>query len=111
MHYRHPFLDVTNQLEVNDDNTEFLILTSKQKKNAFPCSLKFRVDSCDFLPSKMAQTLYVIFDNELRIDHLITNMYKGMHHHLQTIGSIYHLLTIDATEKFVHAVLFTPGLL
>ena len=94
-----------NQLKINDDKTEFLIITSKQKKNSLPCSLKLRVGSCDVLPSKMARNLGVIFDNELRMDHQIANMCKGMHHHLRTIGSIRHLLTIDATEKLVHAII------
>ena len=87
--------------------TEFLIITSKQKKNALPCSLKLRVGSLDVLPSKMARNLGVIFDNELRMDHQIANniMCKGMHHHLRTIGSIRHLLTINATEKLVHAII------
>ena len=94
-----------NQLKINDDKTEFLIITSKQKKNSLPCSLKLRMGSCDVLPSKMARNLGVIFDNELRMDHQIANMCKGMHHHLRTIGSIRHLLTIDATEKLVHAII------
>ena len=94
-----------NQLKINDDKTEFLVITSKQKRHLLPQNLNLQVGACSVVPSKSAKNLGVAFDEEVRMDNQISEMCKSIHFHLKTVKSIRHLLTTDATEKLVHTLI------
>ena len=94
-----------NQLKINDDKTEFLVIASKSKRHWIPNNVNLEVGTCSVAPSKSAQNLGVAFDDEVKMDNRISDLTKSVHFHLKTIKSIRHLLTLEATEKLVHALI------
>ena len=94
-----------NQLKINDNKTEFLVIASKQKRHLLPQNLNLQVGACSVVPSKSAKNLGVAFDEQMKMDNQISEVCRSIHFHLKTVKSIRHLLTTDATEKLVHALI------
>ena len=95
---------IENQLKINDDKTELIRITSKPKKQcASDCSIQ--IGHCTVTPSPSARNLGVIFVSIMSMDAHISQTCRSIHGHLRGIGSIRHLLSTEATEQLVHALI------
>ena len=81
---------IRNKLKINDDKTEFLILSSK--KSEIDHYLTLSIGDADISPSNSCRNLGVMFDHHMSMDKQINSMCKGIHFHLRNIGSIRPML-------------------
>ena len=93
-----------NQLKINDDKTQFLVLTKKSQKH-MSSNFVLQVGSCSVAPSATARNLGVMFDSNMSMDAQISSICKSVHFHLRKIGSIRHLLSSEATSMLVHSLI------
>ena len=56
-------------------------------------------------PSSRVRDLGVVFDQYLTFHDHISDICKSTHFHLRGIGRIRNLLTFDATEQLIHALI------
>ena len=94
-----------NKLKINDEKTEFLLITSSHSKSQIDDDFKLQVG--DFLvpASDTARNLGVSFDKHMSMDHHITNVCKSSNFHLRNIRSIREELTDSTAAKLVHALI------
>ena len=91
------------QLKINDDKTEFLVLT-KASQQHIASNYSLDVGLCNTNPSTDARNLGVMFDSTMSMDKQISNICRGVHHQLRRIESIRQLLSTEATEMIIHSV-------
>lgn len=94
---------IHNKLKINDDKTEFLILTSQHSKSKLNCSLP--IGSSQVNPSSSCRNLGVTFDNKLTMNLHISNLCRNMMFHLRKIGSIRSILSENAAAQLVHSLI------
>ena len=95
---------ITNKLKINDDKTEFLVITSPYVKLPSP-DFQLNVGSCTIDTSSSACNLGVLFDSHMNLEGHITNVCRSLHLHLRNIRSIRKFLTDDATACIVHSLI------
>ena len=93
-----------NKLMLNDDKTEFLIITP-QKSEKRITTRPLKVGEHTVLPSRCAKNLGVFFEDNMSANAQITSIVKSSNYHLRAIGRIRCYLTRDAAEKVVHALI------
>ena len=73
-----------NKLKLNDEKTEFLIMTSKfhQHKIHDP---QIKVDTASIPASESARNLRIIFNNNLCMENQIWQMCQSVHFHIRNI--------------------------
>ena len=86
---------LSNKLQMNEDKTEFLLVTPKRvvKCEPFPEFMNINGTSVKFCPS-----LRVILDSTLSVHQHILNVCRGAFLELQGINSIHNFLTTDAVK-------------
>ena len=93
-----------NMLKLNDEKTEFLIITSPYYKQ----HLEFHdiiVDQTTVNASSSARNIGVIFDNSMNMKDHISAVCKTCHFHLRNIGLIRKFLSQDACSTLVHSLI------
>jgi hypothetical protein len=93
---------IRNKLKINDDKTEFLLITSPRAK--FTENIELNIGQANIIPSDSCKSLGVMLDNRFTMDTQIKNLSRSIHFHLRNIGSIRKLLTTHATEQLVHSL-------
>ena len=93
---------VRNKLKINDEKTEFLVISSPYMKFNMDCSLK--IGDITVQPSDSCKNLGVIMTNHLTMEKHIVNVCKNMLFYIRKIGAIRHLLNETATTQLVHAL-------
>ena len=93
---------IRNKLKINDDKTEFLILSSPRSNFKFDSSLV--IGNCEIDPSSSCRNLGVLFDNRLSMDKHVANVCRCMLFHLRSIGKIRPFLNEAATTQLVHSL-------
>ena len=93
---------IDKKLKINDDKTEFLVLSSVRSKVNLDCALK--IGQSTVLPSKTCKNLGVAFDQHLDMHSQISAICRGVVYHLKRIGSIRSLLPDAAAAQLVHSL-------
>ncbi len=93
---------IRNKLKINDDKTEFLIISSPRAKLAFNPSLK--IGEVTVEPTSSCRNLGVLFDKHLSMESHIVNVCRCMMFHLRSIAAIRPMLTESATSQLVHSL-------
>ena len=93
---------IRNKLKINDDKTEFLILSSPRVKIDFECTLRIG-ESC-VNPSSTCKNLGVVMDNHLSMEKHVGTICRNMLFYIRKISAIRDLLTETATIQLVHAL-------
>ncbi len=93
---------IRNKLKINDDKTEFLIISSPRSKYTPTFSLGIGDVTID--PTSSCRNLGVLFDKNLSMEAHISNVSRCMMFHLRSISAIRLLLTESATAQLVHSL-------
>jgi len=67
--------------------------------------LTLKIGECEIIQSVKAKNLGVMFDNVLSMDLQVNAICKSTNYYLRNISSIRKLLTQEATEKLIHALI------
>ena len=95
---------IKNKLKINDDKTEFLIISSPYSRSSIP-DCKLRVGTSEIERSLSAKNLGVMFDSHVSMESHIGLVCQSLHFHLKNIGDVRHLLTEEATNQIVHSLI------
>ena len=93
---------IHNKLKINDDKTEFLIITSPRAK--FSHEINLSIGQENISPSSNCKSLGVTFDQHIMMDTFIQNTCRAAHFHLRNIGSVRDLLPEKAAAQLVHSL-------
>ncbi len=93
---------IKNKLKINDDKTEFLVVTSKWSK--FSHDINLLIGQETIAPSVACKSLGVMFDQHSNMDTQVKHVCRATHFHLRNIGIIRDLLTQKATDQLVHSL-------
>ena len=91
-----------NFLKLNDDNTEVLLIGSRQQLSniALP---GVTVGESLITPATAARDLDGVFDMHMTMVPHVNALYKSTRYHIRNIGKIRRFLDRDSCEKIVHA--------
>ena len=93
---------ITNKLKINDDKTEFLLITSPHKTITRP--IKISIGQKVILPSLSCKSLGVMFDKHLQMSTQVKSIYQSTHFHIRNIREMRHLLPSSAAAQLVHSL-------
>ena len=93
---------ITNKLKINDDKTEFLLITSPHKTITRP--IKISIGQEVILPSSSCKSLGVMFDKHLQMSTQVKSICQSTHFHIRNIREIRHLLPSSAAAQLVHSL-------
>ena len=96
-------MDEEKLVALNDDKTEFLIITTKHRMNTYP-DVKIKIGDSDIIPSLSACNLGVIFDSKLSHELHVNSICKKAYSQIRAIGSIRKYLDKPSTEKLVNSL-------
>ena len=94
---------IRSKLKINDDKTEFLVLSSPRAK--VPSNLNLSIGQATISSSSSCRNLGVVLDDHLDMNKHISSICRSTHFHLRNIGAIRHLLTDTAASQVVHALI------
>ena len=90
-----------NFLKLNDDKTEFLLISSRHQLGDVcpPLTIGEHI----IMPALQARNIGAIFDQQLSLDQHIRSVSKSAFFHIHKIGLIRKFLTTKAAKTIVHA--------
>jgi hypothetical protein len=91
-----------NKLQLNDEKTEVLFISSTHNSKKFTC-LPLKIGDCSIQPSNTARNLGVIFDSQLKMNPHVSSLVRSANFHLRGIGRIRKYLDLKSAEKVIHA--------
>ena len=91
-----------NKLQLNQDKTEFLILTPTRHCDKIEKD-SIHVGTCDILPASTAKNLGATFDEHMTLRPHISALVKSCNWQLRRIGQIRKFLNREASERLIHA--------
>ena len=94
---------IKNKLKINDDKTEFLVITSPHAK--IDQDIHFSIGQSSISPSESCKSLGVMFDSHINMERQIQNICRSAYFQLRSIGSVRHLLPDAAAAQLVHALI------
>ena len=92
----------TNFLKLNDEKTEFMIITSKQMKSRLQVP-NLQIGGTTVEANTHARNLGVIFDSSFSMDNHVSNICKNAYYQLRNIGQISKYVDKAALKSLVHA--------
>jgi hypothetical protein len=92
-----------NLLKLNEDKTELIVFTPKQKQHLFS-DIKVTIGGCSISPKPHVKNLGVVFDKHLAMDKHVNTISRTCHYHLRNIGRIRRYLTNDACRTVVQSL-------
>lgn len=103
MYSGHIHLDETNKLKLNDEKTDLLVLTARQRPP--PSIESIVVGSKNICPSESVNNLGTIFDKTLTMDQQVSAVCKSGLFHLRNIARIKKHLSfrIQSSQVLIHA--------
>ena len=93
---------VKNKLKINDDKTEFLMITSSRANQ--PKDIELHIGQEIIRPSTTCKSLGVILEDHCLMDNQIKHICRATHFHLRNISSIRNILTKEAAAQLVHSL-------
>ena len=97
-------LVVQNKLQLNDDNTEILLIGSAP---GIDLPFSVRVGQSDMSFSSAARNLGVIFDSELALKGQVNKLCQPAYLVIKKIGSVQQYLSVEATKTLVSSLLLS----
>ena len=94
---------IKNKLKINDDKTEFLMVSSSRSRVQLEESL--RIGDTVVSSSASCRNLGVMFDKHADMTKQVSSVCRSAHFHLRNINIIRPLLTNDATAQLIHALI------
>ena len=95
---------IHNKLKINDDKTEFVIISSPKMAHHIK-DIHLEVGDCRIEPSLTAMNLGIKFDSAMNMKSQVSNICRSVSCHLRNIGSIRRCLDDTSTAKLVHALI------
>ena len=92
-----------NKLKINDDKTEFLLITSPRMK--MPDDMGLHISHSDIVSTPKCMSLGVILDQHMTLDAHISAVCHSTHYHLRNIGSVRSSLLQSAVAQLIHALI------
>ena len=92
-----------NMLKLNDDKTEFLVISSKHMCNKMPDVSSLRVGDSDVQAVPCARNIGVMLDNKLNMVEHVKSVCKASYMHLHNISMIRRYITEDATRTLIQS--------
>ena len=89
-------------LKLNDDKTEFLIISSKRSKRLTHTSLQ--IGNCAIESVESANNLGVMFDKFMSMDQFISQKCKSAMFAIRSLSKIRRYLDMDTTRTLVQAL-------
>ena len=93
---------IKNKLKINDDKTEFLVITSPRV--SLSSAVKLTIGQEDILPSAACKSLGVMYDEHAKMDVFVKKTCQSAHYHLRNIRAIRDLIPSTAAIQLVHAL-------
>ena len=92
-----------NKLKINDDKTEFLLITSPRAK--ITRDIQISIGQEEISPSPSCKSLGVMFDQHFTMDTQIRSICRSAHlNHIRNIKAIRHLLPPSTAAQLVHSL-------
>lgn len=95
---------IDNKLKINDSKTEFLVIAPPRLQKTLS-ALTLRIGDCKIKQSQKAKNLGVIFDSAMSMELQVNAICQSTNYHLRNVRNVRNLLTQDATEKLIHALI------
>ena len=93
---------IRNKLKINDDKTEFLVITSSRAK--FTENIHLSIGEENISSSNSCKSLGVMLDSHFSMDTQINSLCKATYFHLHNISAIRNHLSSTATEQLIHSL-------
>ena len=93
---------IRNKLKINDDKTEFLLITSPHSK--LSTDVKISIGQSEIIPSSSCKSLGVMLDNHMAMDVQIQSVCKSTLYHIRNISAIRQLIPQTAAAALVHSL-------
>lgn len=95
-----------NLLKLNDDKTEFLVITTKRGAKAVG-DMCLRLDDCIINANSSARNLGVIFDSTFSLETHVSSICKKSYMQMRQIGQVRKYLDVDSCKKLVNALVLS----
>jgi hypothetical protein len=93
---------IRNKLKINDDKTEFLLITSPYSKLSE--DIKISIGQSEISPSTSCKSLGVMLDNHMAMDVQIQSVCKSTLYHIRNISTIRQLIPQSAAAALMHSL-------
>jgi hypothetical protein len=93
---------IVNKLKINDDKTEFLLVTSPHSK--LTSDIQISIGQERIAPSSSCKSLGVVFDQHFSMANQVKNICRSVHFHIRNIKSIRNLLPSTAAAQIMHSL-------
>ena len=93
---------IRKKLKINDDKTEFLLVTSSRAN--FTDNINLKIGNENIPPTDSCKSLGVMLDSHFTMDTHINHLCRAIHFHLRNIAAIRDHLTSSATEQLIHSL-------
>ena len=93
---------IRNKLKINDDKTEFLIISSSHSKLLH--DFKIAIGNSEITPSTSCKSLGVMLDNHMTMNSQIQNVCRSTLFHIRNISAIRKLIPQTAAAALVHSL-------
>ena len=91
-----------NMLKLNDDKTEFLVISSRHTSKT-PVISSLCIGHTDVEAVSSARNIGLILDDKLSMEEHIKSVCKASYMHLRNIAQVRRYLTEDATRTLMHS--------
>lgn len=93
-----------NKLKLNDEKTEFLVMSSKFHQQKVADHNEIEVDSASIAASFSARNLGVMFDCTLSMKEQVKKICQSVFYHVRNVNSIRKILSDDSAATIIHAL-------
>ena len=104
MYFRIKSWKTVNKLKLNDEKTEFLIMTSKFHQNKIH-DHQIKVDTASIPASESARNLGIVFDKNLCMEDQIRRICQSVYFHIRNVNSIRKILSNETAATIIHALI------
>lgn len=94
---------IKNKLKINDDKTEFLVITSPYSK--LSNEIRITIGQTEIVPESPCKSLGVMFDSRVCMDAQIKHICRSTLFHIRNIRAIRDLLPSAAAAQLIHSLI------
>ena len=91
-------------LKLNDEKTEFLVMTSRHQQHKIH-DHDIKVDPAANHASKSARNLEIVFDNNLCMNENVKRICQTVYFHIRNINNIRKILITETAAAIIHALI------
>ena len=93
---------IWNKLKINNDKTEFLLVTSSRAN--FTDNINLKIGNENISSTDSCKSLGVMLDSHFTMDTQINHLCRAIHFQLRNTAAIRDHLTSSATEQLIHSL-------